>query len=272
MSFDAIETAIDLGQPIRLYKFFRGTMVWAYCTADRDTTYGSQVYRSVNISDSGIRSTGQAQADTLEITAPADIDVAKLYRGISPSAAIEIVIYDLHAGDYSDAVIRYVGSIQGVQFPAEDRCKINCNTDEAGLNQMGLRLTWGKGCPYTLYERGCDVNRDLFKLETTIQDMDGASIGSGDFDLEADGWFNGGYIEWSVGSGQYDRRGIVSHIDSVLELLGGTDGLALNMEVTAFPGCNRTIQTCNDKFDNRINFGGQPHQPGKSPFDGDPFF
>ncbi|WP_192943092.1 phage BR0599 family protein [Pseudomonas aeruginosa] len=40
----------------------------------------------------------------------------------------------------------------------------------------------------------------------------------------------------------------------------------------AFPGCDQLIQTCNDKFDNTPNCGAVPFLPGKSPFDGDPWW
>ncbi|EAP1220395.1 phage tail protein, partial [Salmonella enterica] len=30
--------------------------------------------------------------------------------------------------------------------------------------------------------------------------------------------------------------------------------------------CDRTIATCDNKFANHLNYGGQPHMPGKSPY------
>ncbi|EMM6324760.1 TPA: phage BR0599 family protein, partial [Pseudomonas aeruginosa] len=37
-------------------------------------------------------------------------------------------------------------------------------------------------------------------------------------------------------------------------------------------GCDQLIQTCNDKFNNTANCGAVPFLPGKSPFDGDPWW
>lgn len=273
MSYELIETSIDLGRPIRLYKFMRGIVTWAYCTADRDVTYQSVMYKSIpgGLRDSGIRQSGEATADAFEITAPSNIDVAQLYRGVGPSDKIELTVYDMHFGE-TQAIIAYIGSIYTVKFPAQDRCTIVCNTDSVGLNAMGLTLTWARGCPYTLYERGCEVNRDLYKIDATVQSKTGLTISSGTFESYDDAWFAGGYVEWPVGTGLFDRRGIVSHVGSVLELLGGTQGIGLGLTITAYPGCNKTIQQCHDKFENDPNYGGAPHQPGKSPFDGTPVF
>lgn len=271
MTFELIEASIDSGKPVRLYKFARGVVTWGYCTADRDIMHLGVRYRSTAISDNTIRQSGEAVADALEVTAPSSIDVAQLYRGVGPSDPIDITVFDMHYGD-TEAVIAYVGSIYTVKFPAVDRCIIVCNTESVNLKAMGLRLTWGRNCPYTLYERGCEVNRDLYKIETTVQGMDGLTISNGVFDGFADTWFAGGYVEWPVGVGNFDRRGVVSHTGSVLELFGGTQGLVLGMAITAYPGCNKTIDQCHTKFNNKDNFGGHPHQPGKNPFDGTPIF
>lgn len=273
MTYELIENSIDLGRPIRLYKFMRGVATWAYCTADRDITYQSVTYKSIpgGLRDSGIRQSGEATADAFEITAPATIDIAQLYRGVSPSDKIEITVYDKHYDD-AQAIIVYIGSIFDVKFPAEDRCTIVCNTDSVSLNVMGLTLTWGLGCQYEVYGRGCEVNRDLFKVDAIVQSMTGLTISSAAFESYDDGWFDGGYVEWPVGAGNYDRRGIVSHNGSVLELLGGTQGIGLGIVLTAFPGCDTTMQICHDKFNNDPNYGGALHQPGKSPFDGTPVF
>lgn len=271
MSFNLIETSIDLGKPIRLYKFARGVITWGYCTADRDITYQTVIYRSTAISDDGIRQTGETSADVVEITAPKDIELVKPYRIASPSSPIELTIYEMHYGD-AEAIIKWMGSISSVKFPSLDRCKIICNSDAAGMNQTGLRLTWARGCGYTLYEPGCNVNRDLFKVEATVQSMNGVSITSGAFASKPDAWFDAGYVEWSVGSGQFDRRAIESHTGSTLILLGGTAGLVLGYSVTAYAGCSRAIQRCHDKFNNAANYGGAPHQPGVNPFGPDPIF
>jgi hypothetical protein len=44
------------------------------------------------------------------------------------------------------------------------------------------------------------------------------------------------------------------------------------MIVAAYPGCPRTIAVCDARFANHLRYGGVPHLPGKSPFDGDPVF
>lgn len=80
-----------------------------------------------------------------------------------------------------------------------------------------------------------------------------------------DGWFSGGYIEYQVG-GVLQRRGARSHTNNTIALFGGCDGLSVGQEITAYPGCDLTITTCNNKFANCLNYGGIPHLPDVNPW------
>jgi uncharacterized phage protein (TIGR02218 family) len=269
MTFELIETAIDLGKPIRLYKFQRQTMNWAYCSADRDITYQTLKYKSVvgGIGDTGNRQSGEVSADTFEITAPM-LDVALLYRHVGPSDPIEVTVYEMHYGD-TEAIIRYMGEIVSVKFPQVDRCTIVCST--GSLEQTGLRFTWGPNCNYKWADHNCGVDRNIYKVESTIQTMDGLTISNGAFAAFDDGYFAGGQIEWPVGMGLYDRRGIISHVGSTLELLGGTSGLSLDGPIVVYPDCDGTFERCGF-YNNQENHGGAPDSPDKNPFNGDPIF
>lgn len=273
MSFNDQEFSIASGRPVRLYLFERGVQRWGYCTADRNMTYAGVDYRSAPVSDNGRRYTGEPQSDAFEVTVSADNEVAALFRGVGPSSEITLTVRDIHYGAIeSDAPIRYIGSITAVRRIAQDRSKIICQSSDASIRQTGLRMTWGRGCQYELYGRGCWVNRDLFRDDVTIQNMNGTTISNGFFETQPDGWWSGGYVEWPVGPGIFERRGIELHAAGTLTLLGGTDGLMPNQTVTVYAGCNRLINTCHDKFGNADNYPGAPHMPGISPFEGNSLF
>ncbi|ELF9250511.1 phage BR0599 family protein, partial [Salmonella enterica] len=60
--------------------------------------------------------------------------------------------------------------------------------------------------------------------------------------------------------------GLREQDSNTLHLFGGTTGLQVGQPVKLYPGCDRTIATCDNKFANHLNYGGQPHMPGKSPY------
>jgi len=273
MSFDSRESSLAAGTPIRLYEFSRGVMRWLYNSSDRDISVGTQVFRTLRggISDNGIRQSGVSKQDSFVITAPADIEVAQPWRGSRPSAEIYLRVRDMHYGDI-EIVNRLTGSISSVKWPRLDTCTITVQDIESSMERPGLIDTHSRTCSTTLYSTQCGVDRNVHRVETTIQSLSGRTISSGEFASYPDGWFSGGYVEWPIGQGEYDSRHIESHAGSVLHLLGGVLGLAASQAIRVYPGCDFLPGTCNDKFGNLPNLRATPHMDGKSPFDGEQVF
>lgn len=268
MSFDSRERSLVSGQPIRLYQFTRGTLTWAYNSSDRDIQHNLVLFRTVRggIKDDGIRQTGQSSPDTLKITAPADLEVAQLYRGATPSSEVALTIFARHflTNDY---LVIWSGGVRSVGWPAVDRCVISCTPLTARLTMLGLRLAWERTCPHALYSPACGVDRNLYRVEANVETLDGASVSAPAFASYPAGYFTGGYLEWAIGGGVYERRGIEQHQGSRLQLLGGSAGIVPGQALRLYPGCAQTTASCKS-FNNLPNYGGIPHLAGASPFDG----
>ncbi len=272
MSFSDFETSLQNGQPIRLYQFQRGPLLWGYTSADRNITHLNIQFKAIEggISDDGIRQTDDAQADTLNLSVPAGLDIAQMYRVIAPTQTVTVTIYDLHYGDNGYLVV-WMGQVAGVRFKDQFTAQIQCQTLAATLERSGLRKTWARNCPHTLYDNDCKVQRSQFRVEGLIDRLDGASIGFANAAGKPNGFYAGGYVEWTSQFG-LEQRGIEAHQGDLLTLYGGTFGLANGQSIAIFAGCDRTLNTCNSQFNNVINYGGCPQMPGKSPFDGTPVF
>jgi len=276
MSFLSRENSIFGGRPITLYEFQRGLTRWSYTNADRVQVFQTRTFSVIAISDDGRRRTGEASADSITVVVPWNNPVARLYRGAPPSAEVSLTIWDLHHGE-PDYRVGWTGSIQGVRYPSPERAEIICLSMGATLDRPGLWLGYERLCPYDVYGPiiagvGCGVSPALYAVDATIQSMTTETISSGTFDAPEDGYFDGGYVEWPIGNGETEHRGVVKHVGSVLTLLGGTDGLLVGQAVAAYPGCDKTIGLCHSRFGNDLQHGGCPHMPGKSPFDGNPIW
>lgn len=273
MTFEARERSVDDGKPIQLFEFAHGLTTWRYGSADRDITLGAFTWRTLvgGIGDSGIRQSGDAASDALTITAPADLPVVDLFRSLPPTTEVAVTVRSLHFGD-TEARVTWVGSLSEVKRRGIDRVEMSCESLLASMSRGGLSLGWERNCPYATYDHNCRVNRDLFRVDTTLTNVTGATVSSSAFALKPDGWYAGGFIEWLSAPGVTERRFVKAHAGIVLTLLGGTPGLAVDTAVSAFAGDDRRAQTCLDKFNNLDNHGGLPSLPGKSPFDGDLVF
>lgn len=272
MSFNDLETSLQNSQPIRLYQFQRGPLRWGYTTADRDISHLSITFKSIEggISDDGIRQTNDAQADTLNLTVPAKLDIAQMYRVIAPTQTVTVTIFDLHYGENGYLVV-WMGQVAGVRFKDQFTAQIQCQTLAATLERTGLRKTWSRNCPHTVYDNDCKVQRSIYKVVGFIDRIDGASVGFANAAAQINGYYAGGYVEWTSQYG-LEQRGIEAHQGDLLTLFGGTFGLALGQSLAIYAGCDRSFNTCINRFNNGSNYGGCPHMPGKSPFDGTPVF
>jgi uncharacterized phage protein (TIGR02218 family) len=275
MSFSAREISTADGQPIRLYDFHRGLRHWCYTSADRSISYGGRTYLPAGISDDGIRQTGEASADTLVVSGSTDAmsSLVTRWRGVGPSSEVWLHIRDTHYGD-DEAPVSWVGLVKDVSPEDAATTKITCTPLSASLDLPGLRLTWGRTCPYALGQRGCWVELDDFRCDVVIDTLDGATLTVPAAAAYGDDYFSAGFVEWPADdeSGENETRGIERQLGATLTLLGGTEGLSQGQAVSIYPGCDLAIATCNDKFGNLLNCGAVKDLPEESPFDGNQAF
>jgi uncharacterized phage protein (TIGR02218 family) len=267
MAHDERELSDSDGAPILLYQFWRGSLGWRYCTADRDITYGGAVYAAVAISDRGVELSGDTASSSYEVTLPATCDVALLYRTTPPSDRVWLRVRRLHYGE-AEAPVVWVGSIAQASQQDDAAVVLTLQSVMAQFGANGVRLGWTRTCPHVLYDTQCKADKALYARTLSVVGLSGIAVQVASDGGLPDGWFSGGYLEWTVGSGTFERRMISAHSGNVLLLLGTTDGMTLGQEITAYPGCDRLLGTCDAKFDNLLNYGGYPQMPGKSPFDG----
>jgi len=269
MTFDTLEASNFSGAPVALYEFVRGPVTWYYCTADRDITHNSNVYRAVAISDSGIPLSGDPSADDVTIEMPAAEEVPALFLGTPPSDVMTVTIRRLHYGDTESRVF-WIGTVAAVQRPSDELgCKIVCRNLAASFETDGVRLTWTRQCPYVLYDLAtCKVAKASFVVAASPSAASGRVLTVPACATYDEGEFSGGFVEWTTDSGATERRGISSHVGATLTLYGLTDGIPVGDFVNIYFGCNRTPDRCQTKYNNLPNYGGFPSIPGVSPFDG----
>ncbi|MFT0531599.1 phage BR0599 family protein [Castellaniella hirudinis] len=270
MSYPKTEISNQSAQPAHLYEFVIGAREWRYTSADRAVTVAGKTYQALAITNNNIRITGEARQDALRVTMASATQPGSLFIGTPPGVEITMRIRRWHWGDDGAAVV-YVGTISEVDFPTPGEVELTCATVSL-MQAAGLRRTWARQCQNMLYDQRCRVNAADYRTRAVLTSVGGGLISSAAFASLPDGWFAGGYIEWTAAAGHVDRRGIDWHLGDTLGLLGFSDGLAAGLSVNAYAGCDRTMATCAAKFRNAENFGGFPHLAGKSPFDGNPVF
>lgn len=282
MTYDSRELSTYDGADIRLYAFTLGTHVWRYCTGDRDALFEGHTYIAAPVSDGGLKQKGQATTDDFVVTMVSTLPLPLLYRGTPPSMPVKLAVRHQQYGD-PDAPLMWVGYVASVKFKDEITSEVLCNSQTAFLHRKGIRLAYSRECPHALYDDECQVDKSLWGENVTITGMSAVAFTYDYIDPprsnNRSGRFINGFVEWAPGIGGVprgwtERRSIQFQVDSpqaAVGLLGLTDGLAVGMTVTLYPGCDRGPANC-ALFNNISNNGGFAFMTGTSPFDGNPVF
>lgn len=271
MTYDLNERSNYGGTPTTLYEFSLASTVWRYCAGQNNVVLGGVTYRTMAIKHEGFSSSGNADTDDLAINLDDTAEVVQLYIGTPPSEPVSVKIRTIHRGD-TDAPVVWAGLVKSAKQVSRVETVLTCNSLLSTLKRNGLRLSWGRGCPHALYDRSCRVDPDDFSTTVQITSIVGNLIGASAMGALDEGYLSGGYLSFVGPHGATERRAIESHGTVDMRLLGPADGLSVGQWITVYPGCNRVTSTCQTKFNNLANYGGFPHLPTKSPFDGDPIF
>lgn len=270
MSYPTTEISNQSARPVHLYEFLLAGREWRYTSAGRDVTVAGKSYQDLAITNNNIRITGEARQDALRVTMASATEPGSLFVGTPPSPEIVFRIRRWHWDD-DGAAVAYVGTVSEVDFPEPGEVELTCATVSL-MQASGLRRTWARQCQNMLYDHRCRVSKEDYRTDAVLAMAGGGLVKSSTFTRMPDGWFSGGFIQWSTQTGYVDRRGIDWHRGDTLALLGFSDGLYQGLAVQVYAGCDRTLSTCASKFRNSENHGGFAHLAGKSPFDGNPVF
>jgi uncharacterized phage protein (TIGR02218 family) len=262
VTYAARETSQSSGQPFELYLFQTETQTWRLTSADRKITYNGQIYEPEAIVRTA---TGQGQETTsgsIKVTLPKEHAIALLFVSYIPGTPLSLVILRGHEGEPdAEVVTHFTGKVTMATF-GED-CELTVVPERDVLKKRVPGPKYQKPCNHILYDSGCQVDKNLFKVTATLTNVTGETIQAAAFATKPDGWFNAGYIEKGT-----ERRMIINHVGNTVTLLNAMAGLAVGDVITAYAGCNRSFSDCNTKFNNAPNFFGFEFIPGRNPFNG----
>jgi len=265
MTYSVYEESAYSGQPVELYEFQRGVDYWRFTSADEDRTYNAQTFTWTPITRSTLDETSELNRTNLEITVQRDNPVAELFRLYPPGAVVTVKIWRLHRGD-TDAALVWMGRVLNCEWLAGGEAVLHSEPAYTSIRRNALRRHYQRQCPHVLYGPACRVNQAAFKVTGTVAVLNGSSVqinAAGGYD---DGHFAGGFIEWNSSAGVSDNRLITDHTSVTLVMAAPIIGLAVGDTVNLYPGCDHTLNTCNTKFSNHLNYGGCPYIPLKNPF------
>jgi uncharacterized phage protein (TIGR02218 family) len=271
LTYDAREKSEYSGEPVEVYKFDReGIRIWRYTSADRDVVLGGDIYLAAPIKRNDIEGSQDVERTALKITMPADADFPEQFIASPPTDRIMVEVRRYHYQD-SEIAFLWVGRVVNVEH-REFEAIILCESAISSLKRPTLRRVYQTSCPHLLYGQECGIAKATFGITAALSaGTSGVTLKSATFAGYTDAYFAGGFVEVTI-SGNVNRAFIVNHVGDTLTTGLPLQGAAVGLSVTAYPGCDHSLDTCVTKFSNNVNYGGFPYIPQKNPMGGTPIF
>lgn len=269
-NYHSYETSAESGSPVELYDIAFTGGVWTFTTDVEDVEFEGKVYKAVPIKRGEIEDVGDSTKARLDIRTGRNTTLGDIFKATPPSEPVTVTIRQYHAElgliapDLMTVVV-WKGRITNVAWENDEIILIG-ESIFSSLMRIGVTRKFSRSCSHALYGKNCTVRKEDYSVtEVAGSVVDTVvSFKSG----KPDNWFAGGYISYvnSI-NGVTERRHIVESTGSTLTLSIPPLGLAGGSSVvTAYAGCDHTHTMCRNKFQNIINYGGQPFIPIANPF------
>ena len=147
--------------------------------------------------------------------------------------------------------------------PEFDRYEIQASvvSDVDDLDVQMPRNLYQPGCLNTLFDNACGLLHADFAVNTTV-DVN-STLNRILCNLsQPQGWFTQGVVEFLEGANVGIKRTVRLHESGALLLtLPLLDMPAIGEAIRVYPGCDKRLDTCTNRFNNRARFRGTPFVP-----------
>lgn len=263
VSFVEADQSEQDGNRVELFEFLAGDVYYRYHNGQRDLTYNGLLWLPTQIKRGRSSVNQNKLRNSTKVSMSNTNEFAAAFIGQAIDADVTVRILQVHLGATGERIV-WTGRITKAVAPDEMSVEFDCQSSLTVLAREGLRAKFERACPHQLYSGGCRLTRTNYEVTVNAVQESGAQLSHATFAGQPDGWWSGGVVENAVG----ERRLVIAHSGAIVTLSRPFITGANGGTVKIVPGCDKTLTTCNSKFNNSSNFGGVWYLPTKNPFEG----
>ena len=252
-----------------------GGGVLQYCENEVAVTFNNRTFAAGPTIERGSTSTTVGvQVDTLDITFGADsttlVNGAPLLSFIAGGGmdgahiTLERVFAPAPNQNWVGSLLLFVGRVGPINMNRYS-ADIQVLSDLELLTSMVPRNVYQLACGNTLYDGACGLKSAAFQVSgqaITASDATQAYFGTNFGTAYADNYFQLGVIKMTSGSNAGVSRTIKVQSGAEIGVIHPwPEPISIADTFTIYPGCDKTMTTCNTKFNNLVRFRGFPFVP-----------
>ncbi len=241
-----------------LYQIVSESATQYYCNSNEIITYMGNSYTPATIERKGISYNSELETTTLGLSVA--IVESPFYEFLIDHFHEEIKINIYRYFSYNDGVAPLYSGILDDVTVSGSAASVTIAGIESFLLQTVPRFYYQPACNNTLFDTFCtltDSDYDVNEAITAIS-TDGLTL-SGSFSTTTN------YLLYGQAVFGTERRMIVYHSSTIIKIRFPFSSLETDDVITVYPGCDKTLDQCVARFNNKVNFLGFPYIPKKNP-------
>jgi len=272
------EASFGDSQPVEIFRFSFGDEVYTYSGFDQDVVFRGETYQMASISRGDIEGTSNPEKGNLELQMALPNSLVQQVLTVPPSMPVNLSIFRAQRGDLSDFRQVWVGRVRAHEVTGQ---VVSLHGISLLHNEyrLGNPIRYQKACPYALYDPfNCKVDPETKKVVCNPTITSSNKLQSPDLVWSTaglpiglkEGWFIGGYIIYDdTVSNVVGKRAIIDydHTTGLITVFPAIRGFVSGAQVSFFAGCRHDSYDCHIKFNNKVNYGGDPILPVIDPYD-----
>ena len=236
--------------------------VMGFTSNSTDLEIDGILYRArTGVNCSHIETSNNFSVDNLDVTGVLngeDITEASLLTGKYDFAKVEI--FSVDTINPANRIIERVGYLGEVTV--RDGLFISEVRGLAQRLQCQVGELYSPTCRATFGDRRCKVDLAAYTMSGTVENVISRQVFVGSIDKPS-GYFSYGEIKWTSGKNKDLRMEIKEYSNRQFVLtLSMPHPIEPGDTFSAIAGCDKAFSTCCKKFNNAINFRGEPTVPG----------
>lgn len=256
-----------------LYRFSEqgSAFIWTFTSGNEPVVYdagdGDETYEPVYIGRNAVTVKNEIAKMNLEVNIALTNPVAIRWMQDNGEKIVSLTIFEREKGGTFNVV--WKGRLASI-MPGLKDVTLKMESIFTSLRRPGLRARYQRSCRHALYGRGCTLDAEDFASVGTVTAAADRVLNVTEAAAQPAGYFVGGMFRAPDGTLSY----IVDHVGSSITLqrlsYSLVEAIASGFPFvgTLYPGCDHTIETCDTKFNNKLNCGCFRFIPQKNPMGG----
>ena len=247
-----------------------------YTDADQNLVYNGNTWPCTHpaVTRSGVKCSLDLSVDTVEVSifgAATDLVLGVPFPQFAVNGGFDGATVSIDRcfmatyGDTSAGVVNlFFGNASEVK-PSRSAVVLTVSSQLELLNLDMPRNLLSPGCIHALFDTGCTLTQANYAAYDWVTAGSAMAVDSTGLNMPS-GYFTKGTILFTSGADTGETATIKQHtlangVNTFSLMTPMNAAPAIGDNFTAFPGCDKTMATCQARFDNLINFRGWPFVP-----------